>query len=55
VAWLVSMIGMIVLLVHHPISSQGRVGVIGVIVTSVALSLRSARQRWERHRPVKVR
>jgi hypothetical protein len=55
VAWLVSMIGMIVLLVHHPISSQGRVGVIGVIGMSVALSLRSARQRWERHRPVKVR
>ncbi|MEI8240693.1 MAG: hypothetical protein WCI22_14865 [Actinomycetota bacterium] len=37
-AWVLSMAGMITLLVHHPISSQGRVMVIVVMVASVALT-----------------
>jgi hypothetical protein len=49
VAWLVSMTGMVVLLIHHPISSQGRVGVIAVMVASMALSVKAAGQRWQRH------
>jgi hypothetical protein len=54
-AWLVSMTGMVVLLVRHPISSQGRVGVVGVIAASVALSASAGRQRWERHHPGSAR
>jgi hypothetical protein len=38
VAWVLAMAGMITVLVHHPISSQGRVTVVVVMAVSVALT-----------------
>jgi hypothetical protein len=46
VAWLVSVVAMILLLVHHPISSQGRVAVIGVTVVSAVLAIVALVQRY---------
>jgi hypothetical protein len=46
VAWVVSMTAMIVLLVHHPVSSQGRVAVVGVIAVSVGATVVALVQRY---------
>jgi hypothetical protein len=48
VAWAVSVASMITLLVHHPVSSQGRVATIVVIVASGVLAAVAFLQRWRR-------
>lgn len=50
VAWLVSTVAMVMLLVHHPVSSQGRVGAIAALVVSTGLALVAATQRLQRRR-----
>jgi hypothetical protein len=47
VAWLVSVIAMVTLLVHHPISSQGRIATVAVIIGSGALAAVALVQRWQ--------
>jgi hypothetical protein len=46
VTWLVSMAAMIVLLVHHPVSQQGQIAVVGVIVVSVGATIVALVQRY---------
>jgi hypothetical protein len=48
VAWLVSVASMITLLVHHPISSQGRIATVVVVMGSGALACLAFVQRWQR-------
>jgi hypothetical protein len=46
VTWLVSVASMITLLVHHPISSQGRIATVVVILGSGGLACMAFLQRW---------
>jgi len=48
VAWAVSMAAMVTLLVHHPVSSQGRAATAVVIVVSVLLAGVAFSRRWRR-------
>ncbi len=48
VVWVVSAASMATLLIHHPISSQGRVGAFGAIAASVVLAAIDFVQRWKR-------
>jgi hypothetical protein len=48
VAWVASVASMVTLLVHHPISAQGRVATIVVIAASGALAAWAFVQRWRR-------
>jgi hypothetical protein len=48
VVWVVSAASMATLLIHHPISSQGRIGAYGAIVVSVVLAGIDFAQRWRR-------
>jgi hypothetical protein len=50
VAWVVSMASMVMLLVHHPISSQGRIASGGAIVGSVVLAVIAFAPRWRSRR-----
>jgi hypothetical protein len=48
VVWMVSAASMATLLIHHPISSQGRIGAFGAIAVSVVLAGIDFAQRWKR-------
>jgi hypothetical protein len=48
VAWAASVASMVTLLVHHPISSQGRIATIAVIAASGGLAAWAFVQRWRR-------
>ena len=48
VAWIASVASMVTLLVHHPISSQGRIATVGVIIGSGVLAVVAFLQRWRR-------
>lgn len=50
VSWLVAGVAMVVLLVHHPITSQGRVAVIGSLVVSGGLAAWANWKRWQSRR-----
>lgn len=47
VAWSVSVVAMITLLVHHPISSQGRVAAVAALLVSTGLAATALVQRWQ--------
>jgi hypothetical protein len=49
-AWLVSAAAMIILLVHHPVSNQGAVGVVVVLVASGGLFLLALARRLKARR-----
>ena len=54
VAWVASVASMVTLLVHHPISSQGRVAAMAVIAVSAGLAATAFWQRWQRRRGVRA-
>ncbi len=48
VTWIASVAAMVTLLVHHPISSQGRIATIAVMLGSAGLAALAFVQRWQR-------
>ena len=50
VTWLVSAASMVTLLVHHPISSQGRIATIAVVAVSGVLAATALARRWQHKR-----